>query len=150
MKRDELLALAGRCEREVPSRELDADIYIAVRIPSERAGRIDKLGGVVGWWPKDGPYQSAIDVPCFTTSMDAALTLVPDAKQAELSEMSRHVDWGEAHPVTGSHEREYCVSVYLLDEAGYATGMGLNGAAETLPLALCAAALKARAALVLA
>ena len=61
---------------EGPSREADADIYIALFIPAERVGRIDRLGGCVGWWPKDAPYVSAIDVPAFTASLDAAVALV--------------------------------------------------------------------------
>jgi hypothetical protein len=62
-----------------PDRGLDSDIYIAFNIPLERVGRLDKgEHGVVGWWPKDGPYVSAIDVPRYTASIDAAATLVPE------------------------------------------------------------------------
>lgn len=65
-----------RLERlEGPSREADADIYIALFIPAERVGRIDRLGGCVGWWPKDAPYVSAIDVPAYTASLDAVVAL---------------------------------------------------------------------------
>ena len=56
-----------------PDREIDGLIYIASFIPSERVGRLDHDGGVVGWWPKDGPYVSAIEVPRYTSSIDAAL-----------------------------------------------------------------------------
>ena len=59
-----------------PEREVDADIYIALHIPAERVGKIDRLGGCVGWWPKDGPSESAIDVTCYTASLDAAVALV--------------------------------------------------------------------------
>lgn len=59
----------------VPYREIDADIYIAFNIPMERVGRLDRLGGCVGWWPKDAPYESAVDVPRYTTSLDAATEL---------------------------------------------------------------------------
>jgi hypothetical protein len=59
-----------------PNRDIDGAIYAALMIPKERAGRIDQAGGVVGWWPKDGPYVSAIDVPGYTTSIDASLALV--------------------------------------------------------------------------
>lgn len=58
-----------------PCREVDADIYIALNIPAERVARIDRLGGCVGWWPKDAPYESAVDVPCYTASIDAAVAL---------------------------------------------------------------------------
>ena len=59
-----------------PDRNLDGLIYIETHIPKERAGRIDHEYGVVGWWPKNEPYQSAIDVPRYTDSVDAALALV--------------------------------------------------------------------------
>lgn len=65
-----LEGLSGR------DREVDADIYVAFFIPQERVGRIDRLGGCVGWWPKDAPYESAIDVPPYTASLDAAVALV--------------------------------------------------------------------------
>jgi hypothetical protein len=51
-------------------------IYITSFIPSERVGRLDHDGGVVGWWPKDGPYVAAIEVPRYTASIDAALAWV--------------------------------------------------------------------------
>ena len=58
-----------------PDREVDAQIYILFNIPAERAGRIDYSNGMVGWWPKDGPYVSAVTVPAYTASVDAAIAL---------------------------------------------------------------------------
>ncbi|MFS2326645.1 hypothetical protein U2P60_14715 [Brucella sp. H1_1004] len=58
-----------------PDREVDAQIYILFNIPTERAGRIDYANGMVGWWPKDGPYVSAVTVPAYTASVDAAIAL---------------------------------------------------------------------------
>lgn len=73
---DDHSALIERLDRaEGPSRELDADIYIALNIPKERAGRIDRLDGCVGWHPVDAPYVSAIEVPPYTSSIDAAVAL---------------------------------------------------------------------------
>lgn len=60
---------------DAPDREVDAEIYILFNIPAERAGRIDYSNGMVGWWPKDGPYVSAVTVPAFTASVDAAIAL---------------------------------------------------------------------------
>lgn len=60
---------------DAPDREVDAEIYIRFNIPAERAGRIDYSNGMVGWWPKDGPYVSAITVPAYTASVDAAIAL---------------------------------------------------------------------------
>jgi hypothetical protein len=75
----DLRALIERVsELKGPCRETDGLIYIATHIPVERTGRIDHEGGCVGWWPKDAPYQSAIEVPRYTESVDAALTLVPE------------------------------------------------------------------------
>jgi len=58
-----------------PDRGVDAQIYILFNIPAERAGRIDYAHGMVGWWPKDGPYVSAVTVPAYTASVDAAIAL---------------------------------------------------------------------------
>lgn len=60
---------------EGPDREVDAQIYIQFNIPAERAGRIDYAHGMVGWWPKDGPYVSAVTVPAYTASVDEAIAL---------------------------------------------------------------------------
>ncbi len=60
---------------DAPDREVDAEIYIRFNIPAERAGRIDYSNGMVGWWPKDGPYVSAVTVPAYTASVDAVIAL---------------------------------------------------------------------------
>lgn len=60
---------------DAPDREVDAQIYILFNIPAERAGRIDYSNGMVGWWPKDGPYVSAVTVPAYTASVDEAIAL---------------------------------------------------------------------------
>lgn len=90
-----------------PDREVDADIYIAFNIPMERAGRIDRLGGCVGWWPKDAPYESAVDVPRYTASLDAAIALVErvlpgNHLRIDIGDDGLHAanifgDWGDSH-----------------------------------------------------
>lgn len=70
-----------------PDREVDADIYIMFNIPPERLGRIDRLGGCVGWWPNDAPYERAIDVPAYTVSIDALIELIDKA-------LPEWWDWG--------------------------------------------------------
>lgn len=124
-----LLALAERCETATgPDRELDGAIYIAVLIPAERAGRIDQNGGFVGWWPKDGPYVGAREVPAYTASLDAALTLVPEGWH--WSADSRRFGYVRGRgPQDGAPDPE-----------GWARGTA------TPALALCAAALRALAA----
>jgi hypothetical protein len=61
-----------------PSRELDAEIFITITPGVLEAGRIDRDGGVVGWWPKDTAYQSAREVPRYTASVDEAVKLIPE------------------------------------------------------------------------
>ena len=93
-----LLALAERCEREKPSFALDRDIAIACERPFFKPA-------------------------CFTTSLDAAVTLVPDEYKNSWS--------------AGDHSGE----AQIFGRLGYEhEGTGLTPA-----LALCAAALKARA-----
>lgn len=108
------------------SRELDGSIYIAVNIPPEKVGRIDQLDGCVGWWPKGAPYVSAIEVPPYSTSIDAALTLLPD---------SLRVNWAGECP----DRRWFCE---LIERNGPYVGPRLWAA--TAPLALLAAILRAR------
>lgn len=73
------------CAATGPSRELDAEIFIAVTPGVKEAGRIDRLGGLVGWWPKDAPYHSAVEVPQYSSSLDAAMTLIGEADEYEIS-----------------------------------------------------------------
>lgn len=98
-----LETLARRCEREQPSPALDRAIFAAV-------------GGMVGEI-----------VPAFTTSLDAAVTLVPEDCWWE-GAFSDHSTTAEIH-----HHEHY-------DEIGRGAG------AHTAAMALCAAALRARAA----
>jgi hypothetical protein len=70
------MALVDRLSKlDAPDREVDAEIYIRFNIPAERAGRIDYSNGMVGWWPKDGPYVSAVTVPAYTASLDVTIDL---------------------------------------------------------------------------
>lgn len=80
------------------SRELDADIFIETAgIPE--GSRIDRNGGVVGWWPPNSGYQYAREVPHYTTSLDAALTLVPRKVDYELKIIG--TPDGETYTVAG-------------------------------------------------
>jgi hypothetical protein len=120
-------ALIERLEKATgPDRELDAEIFIEVTPGVKDAGRIDRDGGVVGWWPKDGPYESARITPDYTSSIDAALTLVPEGAVWTL-EASRA--W--VRILDGDDVSEF--------QAGF------NGReAEATALALCIASLRAR------
>jgi hypothetical protein len=135
-----LLALAERCEAATgPDRELDAQIIIALEHPEyhfpdevlnrkpsswdEAAGRFrhDGSGGSVSW-------------PAFTASVDAALTLVPEGWNDNVSWSAKKQKaraWCEWMP-----EAPFAPSDWIVHY-----GRGANRA-----LAICAAALRARAA----
>jgi hypothetical protein len=100
---DELEALAARCEREEPSPPLDHAIWEATRLTDGRQ------------WVR------------FTTSLDAAVTLVPEGAQEVVIRVFP----------SGAYVR-----ITTTDGVVYA-----HGEAKATSLALCAAALRARAAL---
>jgi len=112
-----LLALAERCEQAAgPDRELDAEIARFLVL----AGAEDIARSRYGW-------------SYFTASLDAAVTLVPEGWKWSL-------DWTQRAPYLD------CAVA-----AAFAHGSGINpadteAAAKTTALALCAAALRARAA----
>lgn len=126
-KADDLNALADRCEREKASRYLDQDIEAASQ----------------GYATAEPPY--------YTTSLDAAVSLVPEGLLVEnLGEMRdsgpRTGYWlaqlaprgprprVAPGPITAATVRAACDALPLVS-------------APTGPLALCAAALRARSAL---
>lgn len=118
-----LLALADRCEREEPSRELDASITVA------KLGDGWCISSAEGWVCV--PHQEIIEAPHYTTSLNAAVTLVPNDFGMDLQRYwikegerwSANLSWG----IDGDY-------IEIMD--------GKSGA-----LVLCAAALRARAAL---
>lgn len=146
MSKATLLELADRVEKASgPDRELDGKIFIAVTPSVSDAGRIDQMGGVVGWWPKGKPYQSAREVSAYTASLDAAMTLVPDEwrcgfEQAGVSDHNNLIT-GWCWPFASSWEPDW--------QLGYDSykghDQGAQSAAVTPALALTAAALRVRA-----
>ena len=124
-----LLALAERCEREGPSRGLDLEIAITglgrrdafMAVPNPLWG-----GGALGY----------TQVPCFTSSLDAAVTLVPLENWA----WSAGLGDGNPHPpVTAEYlKRAWAVCYRTLY-------IETTGKSSTPALALCAAALRALA-----
>jgi hypothetical protein len=84
----DLTALIERVESGAGAdRSIDGEVFIALSAECQAAGRVDHLCGVVGWWPKDGPYESARNVPAYTSSLDAVLSLI----EAKLPGMSWEV-----------------------------------------------------------
>jgi len=117
----QLLALAERCEREEPSWDLDCAIAEAI-----------------GWYTPHRDWRRPKgDTPKFTTSLDAAVTLVPEHRSYELAysaagdkalRRARLWDWRRS-ALALDPDNEWAAT------------------AKTLALALCAAALRARAAI---
>lgn len=109
-----------------PSRDRDAEIFISVTPGVLEAGRIDRLGGLVGWWPRDAPYQSAREVPQYTVSIDAALLLIPEWHRWRVG-CGRRVQYiASVEPTVADH------------------GISVGETDSTPAIALCIAALKAR------
>jgi hypothetical protein len=129
---DVLLALAARCEAEEPSRELDTAIVLAA---FDLEPRPYSAGKRVLWYFKRGTdsvmFYGERSILAYTTSLDAAVTLVPES----------HV-WRVG---SGGCNGGYACTVGV--GTGQPYGNGENRWAKTAALALCAAALRARAAL---
>lgn len=135
----DLLALAAQIEAaDGPSRELDAQIAVAIRYfpvgvgfvwkhdltpNSPEIGRVECLTK----FGTGGPHYKA---PTFTASIDEALTLVPEGLvwnvMTDFGLPGRARLWGEI-------------------PAGAVPDRGVSADGNTPALALCAAALKARA-----
>lgn len=125
--RDGLLALAERCETEEPSRELDASIAAACRVcDDEGLGRnaayeFEADGKRVTVY--SGKTRLLVYSPKrYTTSIDAAVTLVPDGRPFVLRVFVQYT----------------MATISSIPEA-------VMGKAKTPALALCAAALRAPA-----
>lgn len=110
---ESLNALADRVEREEPSFELDSTIYEDA-LPVEEKRRI-------------------VDLPAYTTSLDAALTLVPE-------------DWTAWELISHAAKTLFSADLSRLTTCGAGEDWA-HGLGRTPALALCAAALRARAAL---
>ena len=125
-----LLALAERCEREESSRELDAAILNAVGHQA-----IARKIALSGWeWRKNG-IGIWSRMPWPTTSLDSAVTLVPEG-------WAWFVQW------IGSPFTEGSVRLWIPAQRTQKLKIeDTDGVGKTPTLALCAAALRARAAI---
>jgi hypothetical protein len=143
-----LFALAERCEREEPSRELDLAISAAVDYrgafqpiyPGE-SYRWGAGGDEIDLLSKTGKRIGVLDpqqfVPRYTTSLDAAVTLVPAGDD---------VFWRAGHDGEGPDPGLFFAEVLVCRLAKPFTGF--RARARTEPMARVAAALRARAAMV--
>jgi len=129
--RERLIALAEECERaEGPSRELDRKIF-------EAATGLSASYQALGFSGKS--VTRHMDTPRYSASIDAALTLVPADLwwlQNLIERRSSIIFAGETHAPLGGFN---CALQHV--DGGRLT----SGFAKTPALALCAAALKARA-----
>jgi hypothetical protein len=126
----DLIALADRCEAaEGADRDLDEAIALALgwsSVPNPTFA-----GGLVGrWLLPDGSMTGQIDaLPKFTASLDAAMTLVPEGQASAVGTMAFRNDPRKPWACIWSEQGE---PLWRADAA-------------TPALALCAAALRARA-----
>lgn len=120
-----LKELIGKLEKAMePSFDLDRDIYEAV-------GAKPPVGTGLYWTSPDGKDQHfAGAIPSFTSSIDAALTLVPEDMWWSI--------WGD---------KMFVASVERRDERGQCNFRRTSVAVDNPAQALCIAAFKSRAAL---
>jgi hypothetical protein len=130
----DILRLAERCEQATgPDRELDQAIELTLPgvLPHPDMGRFkadDWAYVISGTGHPDYEPGQGYASPRYTASLDAAMTLVPDGCREW--HCGRNIKTGKGQ-------------AYLLDPATMRTPIYVHG--ETPALALCAAALRARA-----
>lgn len=117
--------------------DLDADIAILVdwKRPEHKTTTIRECAKR---FPEHKIYYSAeLNVPAYTASIDAALTLKPEGSGAGFDLLGNGNTWGAG---------DTKARAWINQSEDQWTYSGWDGAvAETAPLALCIAALKARA-----
>lgn len=130
MAENPLIALAARCEAaEGANRELDC--LIATALGWREVPNPTFAGGLVGrWYRADGTMSDHFGVPRYTALLDAAMTLVPEGWIVAL----------EIFPEEGSE------ALLRDDRINPVRLSNQEASAATPALALCAAALRARAA----
>jgi hypothetical protein len=121
-----LLALAERCEAAAGP-DYQMGLAIAEAAGYRPVPNPTSAGGLVGrWYDPDGCMTTHEGPPLFTASVDAALTLVPKG-------------WSKRQYGTDGFSDSPCYATLTYDALRFAR-------AKTEPLAICAAALRARAA----
>jgi hypothetical protein len=145
----DLLKLAERCEAATGhDRELDVELAVVaglIRDPEFERGYFYGAGNNCDYVLERGDYDhgnNAPELPYYTASLDAAMTLVPEGLHVTHAGEARFMTRSPAFAVTveewGSEQAD--------DGSEIATRpLVRHGVAATFPLALCAAALKARA-----
>jgi hypothetical protein len=136
---DDLLKLAERCEQAAgPGYTLDCGIWDAI-YPGERDARFEKL-------TSEGPHKWRLSpadrdgyikpLRAFTASLDAAMTLVPEGCD------ERVLFWRLGNDGEGGNPGDFKAEILIVSTFA---AKEYPAVAATAPLALCAAALRARA-----
>lgn len=136
----DLERLAARCEAaDGGDRGLDAEIASACNVIPENYERAIVHGVEQPYWWKVPHDKWALDWTPFkyTTSLDAAMTLVPEGYRLQLS------DWD--HETLRAHGPWQAILTPHGRRCDFSRCMPLCDHAATPALALCAAALRARA-----
>lgn len=122
----DLIELAGRCEKATgPDREIANDVLFACGWTSHEFGEGDNRTTI--WTAPRGEEFTDGDQPDPTGSIDAAMTLVPEAHAASVEWSPRFPGYAWLYPPDNKDD------------------VSFEGNAATPALALCAAALRARA-----
>ncbi len=126
----DLIALAERCEKATgPDRELDRLIVLALGADVERIAGSAADGSQDGFVDRKGVLPKGF---AYTASLDAAMTLVPEG-------------WETAIYLGGERANVQMETQAMRDSWFDEGGGPIDGTAPTPALALCAAALRARA-----
>jgi len=121
----DLIALAERCEQATgPDADLDEDIFKAVDPEGHRGAALRRY---------HSGHREPINQPAYTASLDAAMTLVPETD-----------DGGFRLTFDKPLARKCWAEVWMHENAEPGDGF-YRATAATIPLALCAAALRAQA-----
>lgn len=135
---DILLALADRCEREEPSRALDCDISNAA-LGTRLFPHGASVTGVADTNGKGSVWKG--ECAFYTTSLDAAVTLVPEGWHATIY---------QGDPTTRNFKHKTQLAPHMENDDGWAAASEAAseaaGKGKTLAMSICAAALRARAA----
>lgn len=124
-RKQRLLALAERCEQEEPNWDLCVEIELAIRPGARRSPRYGAAVVLLG--------SGAYNPPPYTHNIDAAATLIPDGMSWEVrrsgfGDPAQAALWDPKRSPTSTND------IRVTHKAGHAA------------LALCAGALRARAA----
>lgn len=149
----DLAELIARLEKATgPSRELDV-LTFRTTLDIPEGSRVDLGTDGVGYWPPGKAYVSYREAPRYTASLDAALSLVPTSSDTgDERGASIKIKWHdkcvtERTSARGQSTPQADVRIWLWGFNGDGGGIaeGIKDRQAALAIALCIAALRARA-----